>query len=106
VADTTASNPPANRVELQAVLVERQSLRYSPAGVPILSCLLRHASVNVEAGGSRQVELEIAAVFAGRIAEQADRLALGAELKVTGFLAPKRRQSRQLLLHVTEFEPN
>jgi primosomal replication protein N len=104
VADTTASNPPANRVELQAVLVERQSLRHSPAGIPILSCLLRHASVTAEAGGSRQVELEIAAVFAGRIAEQADRLALGADLKVAGFLAPKRRQSRQLLLHVTEFE--
>jgi primosomal replication protein N len=95
---------PANRVELRGVLAGREMLRYSPAGVPILSGLLRHESVQAEAGTDRQVELEIGLVFAGRLAQAADRLALGATLRAAGFLAPKRRQSKQLVLHVTEFE--
>ena len=94
----------ANRVELRATLLEREALRYSPAGIPILGAVLRHGSGQPEAGGARQVELDIAALFAGRLAEDANRLALGTELQVRGFLAPKRRLSRQLRLHVTEFE--
>lgn len=94
----------ANRVELQAVLAARETLRYSPAGVPLLSAVLGHASGQTEAGTQRRVELEIAAVFAGACAEAANRLQLGATLRVRGFLAPKRRQSKMLALHITEFE--
>ena len=36
-------------------------------------------------------------------AARADRLALGVQVVVTGFLAPRRRQSKSLVLHVTEF---
>jgi len=94
----------ANRVELQVLLVQREPLRYSPAGIPILAATLAHSSEQAEAGSIRKVELELAAVFAGRGAEQADRLDLGARLAVTGFLAPRRKQSKTLSLHVTEFE--
>jgi primosomal replication protein N len=31
-------------------------------------------------------------------------LPMGVALQVEGFLAPRRRQSRQLVLHVNEFE--
>jgi primosomal replication protein N len=94
----------ANRAELRGLLIGREPLRYSPAGVPILSGLLQHASSQAEAGTDRQVELEIGLVFAGTQALAADRLALGAQLRVAGFLAPRRRQSKQLVMHVTEFE--
>ena len=95
---------PANRVELQATLSAREALRYSPAGVPLLSAVLSHESGQTEAGLQRRVELEIAAVFAGRQAEAAAALPLGTRLEVRGFLAPKRRQSKLLALHVNEFE--
>ncbi|HWS74492.1 MAG TPA: primosomal replication protein N [Quisquiliibacterium sp.] len=94
----------ANRVELQGRLAAREALRFSPAGIPILSASLQHESGQQEAGSQRKVELEIAVVFAGRLAESADRIALGAGLQVRGFLAPRRRSSKQLVLHVTEFE--
>jgi primosomal replication protein N len=94
----------ANRVELQGRLAAREALRFSPAGIPILSASLQHESGQQEAGTQRKVELEIALVFAGRLAGSADRIALGAGLQVRGFLAPKRRSSKQLVLHVTEFE--
>ncbi len=95
---------PCNRVELQATLAERASLRYSPAGVPILNAVLRHASQQLQAGSQRAIELELAALFAGSLAERADRLALGSSIVARGFLAPKRKASRLMLLNVTEFE--
>ncbi len=94
----------ANRVELRATLQARELLRYSPAGVPILNAGLSHASEQKEAGAARQVAFEIAALFAGPVALAADRLPLGSELRVEGFIAPRRRQSKQLVLHVNEFE--
>lgn len=94
----------ANRVELQVCLAGRETLRHSPAGVPLLNAVLSHQSGQIEAGSERRVELEIAGIFAGKGAEAADRLPLGAKLLIRGFLAPKRRQSKLLALHVTEFE--
>lgn len=93
-----------NQVGLTASLLERESLRYTPAGIPIVAFRLAHQSMQREAGGDRQVELEIAAVAADRLALGIDRLALGASLRVSGFLAPRRRASRSLVLHLTEFE--
>ena len=95
---------PSNRVDLQVLLVQRDSLRHSPAGIPILAAVLAHSSEQAEAGATRKVELELPAVFAGRAAQTADGLELGCRLQVTGFLAPKRKQSKLLSLHVTEFE--
>ncbi len=94
----------ANRLHLSATLAGREALRFTPAGVPILSARLHHCSEQHEADSVRKVELEIAAVFAGRLAQRAERLALGKPLEVHGFIAPRRRQSKSWLLHVTEFE--
>ena len=93
-----------NVVELQAKLAERGLLRFSPAGVPLLSATLHHASRHMQAGAERSVELELGAVFAGQLAERADRVALGALIVARGFLAPKRKASRLVQLNVTEFE--
>jgi primosomal replication protein N len=93
----------ANRVELSGVLIEREALRYTPAGIAMLNARLGHASEALEAGLPRQLDFEIAVRFAGSIATRADRLALGAPVVVSGFLAPRRRQSKSLVLHVTDF---
>ena len=61
--------PDANRLVLDATLTERSDLRYTPAGLPALECMLRHASVQPEAGGERKVECELAAVAFGGPAE-------------------------------------
>jgi primosomal replication protein N len=93
-----------NRVQLQATLQGREALRFSPAGIPLMNAVLGHASEQQEAGTRRRVELEIPAIFAGALAESAGKLEPGCALRVTGFLAPRRRQSKVLVLHVTEFD--
>ncbi len=95
-----------NRLGLTAALVEREAIRYTPAGVPIVGLKLSHQSVQREAGADRTIELEISAIAADRLALRMDRVALGTELKLEGFLAPRRRNVKALVLHITDFELN
>ncbi|MBW7925400.1 MAG: primosomal replication protein N [Burkholderiaceae bacterium] len=94
-----------NRVQLSGTLTEREALRYTPAGIAMLGARLSHRSETTEAGQARQLEFDVALRFAGAIAARADRLQLGASILVDGFLAPRRRQSKSLVVHVTEFAP-
>ena len=95
-----------NRVRLIATLIEREAIRYTPAGVPIVALKLAHQSVQTEAGVDRSVEFEMSAFAADRIALRLDRVPLGSSLRLDGFLAARRRNTKALLLHLTEFELN
>jgi primosomal replication protein N len=92
-----------NRVELTASMVERSVLRYTPAGIPICQCILQHASTQVEARQARQIEMQMAAVGLGELAVRLDQLLLGQPYRFTGFLAQTRRNSRNVIYHITEF---
>ena len=93
-----------NRVVLSAVLVERQALRYTPAGLPALNLGLKHESTLSEDGQSRKVQMELRAVAIGGITQPLGTMALGAEGLFGGFLA-SARNGRGLLLHITSVEP-
>lgn len=92
-----------NRVRLRAQLVSRADVRFSPAGVPILKAALRHEGAVAEAGVERQLKFELDAIAVGEAAQRLDRQALGVELEVSGFMAPRSKRSRSLILHITEF---
>jgi len=94
----------ANRLTLDAILAERGDLRYTPAGIPALECVLKHASVQPEAGGERKVECELSAVAFGETAKALSQLATGTELRCKGFLARRYRTGITIALHVNEFE--
>ena len=89
---------------MTARLVERSITRYSPAGVPVLECRLDHRSTQLEAEVPREVEFEIKALALGKIVEQLESIAPGTELAVQGFLAPSRKGSHTLLLHITALQ--
>jgi primosomal replication protein N len=92
-----------NEVTLSGELVGREMLRYTPAGIPILDAKLAHRSEVSQAGHRRQVEFDVALSFAGPMAQSAERLQLGQAISASGFLAPRRRLSKTLVLHVTRF---
>ena len=94
----------ANRLTLDATLAERGDLRYTPAGIPALDCVLRHASIQSEAGGERKVECELQAVAFGEPALALAKIAAGTELRCKGFLARRYRTGQTLALHLNEFE--
>ena len=93
-----------NRFECIARLVERDVMRYSPAGVPIIAARLVHASEQIEAGGERVVEFDLGTLAAGEIAGKLEQAELGAMFRFTGFMARKNRNSKSLVFHLIDFE--
>ena len=93
-----------NRVELTGVLIERKALRYTPAGVPVMECVIGHQSEQIEAGSPRRVECEIPAIALGDSARWIQEAAPGMSIRLTGFLAARSKNSKHPRLHVTTIE--
>ena len=93
-----------NQLELEASIAERDVLRYTPAGVPIVSAILMHSGQQDEAGVARLVEFEIPAFAAGEISGRFGSAELGASYRFTGFLAKKNRNSKALVFHIIDFQ--
>lgn len=92
---------------LKAEIVQIEPLRYTPAGIPLLSVGLRHVSEQVEAGMKRKVECEVNAVILGDqiLGNPALKgLKLGAHIQATGFLAKRSLKSTQLVMHINHIE--
>ena len=93
-----------NQLQFIATIAEREILRYTPAGVPIVSAVLLHSSQQTEAGVARLVEFEIAASAEDEISGRFNQAELGGTYQFTGFLARKSRNSKSLVFHLTDFE--
>jgi len=98
------ASPSDNRLEITGQIVELDALRYTPAGVPVLGFQLEHRSRQEEAGQLRQVEASLPAKAMGELARLVAGSRLGADVRVTGFLAQKSAKIRQPVLHVIAIE--
>jgi primosomal replication protein N len=81
-------------------------LRYTPAGIEVLTLTLDHASDQDITGASlaaRKVSFQIKAQFFGSLARNAEQASLTGDYVFTGFLAPMRVGSKVLWLTVNEF---
>ncbi|WIM05993.1 MAG: primosomal replication protein N [Candidatus Nitricoxidivorans perseverans] len=101
---TSTSAGTANHVRLAGRLLERGSLRHTPAGIPVIEFRLGHFSEQAEAGVSRRVECEMGCVALGSPALLLTGRKPGDGLCVTGFLAARSVKSRTPVLHVNEIE--
>jgi primosomal replication protein N len=93
-----------NEVRLSARVIARDTLRHTPAGVPILAFTLSHESRQVEGGVLRQVGFEIEAMAVGELAQSMSSVEAGTAVRVTGFLASRSKLSNRVVLHVNAFE--
>ena len=93
-----------NRIELTGTVTAIDAVRYTPAGIPIVELKLSHQSAQTEAGRKRDVIIEVMALAAGEAANKLAKSPLGAQLRLTGFLAHKGKSRVQLLLHINDFE--
>ncbi|SDV47558.1 primosomal replication protein N [Chitinasiproducens palmae] len=95
---------PDNRLEIVAVVAETQPVRYTPAGVPIRETVLAHEGQVVEAGQARKVALTLPALAAGEASVALAACTPQTRYRFTGFLAPRHRNARTLVFHITELQ--
>jgi primosomal replication protein N len=93
-----------NRVELCGDVIEREALRHTPAGIPILALRVQHESTQIEGGLHRQVKFEIDAMAVGETAQRMDAVRLGQRVRMHGFIATRSRLSTRIVLHIDRFE--
>ncbi|MDM0046325.1 primosomal replication protein N [Variovorax dokdonensis] len=93
----------ANQLMLTAVIAERGSLRYTPAGLPALDLRLEHESTLEDAGQRRQVKAVLKAVAFGAQAERLAVQALGSLWRFQGFLATPG-SAKHPVLHIQNFQ--
>jgi len=89
-----------NRYQVTATLIERQSLRYTPAGVPALDLQVEHLSTDLN-GHDATVHLSVVAF--GLVAQALLSTPLGSQLKLDGFLRHSIK-SKKLILQIEAFE--
>lgn len=91
-----------NQLALTATVIELTPLRYTPAGVPALELQLEHESDVLQAGVQRRINMTVKAIALGDIALLLADTPLGARLSIQGFLAPTRKGSGKLVVHVQQ----
>ncbi len=91
-----------NKLAISGQVTQIEDLRYTPAGLPLLSFVISHVSEDIEAGMKRKVECEVKAVAIGDLANT--NIQLGTALRALGFLAKRSAKSTQLVLHIKNLE--
>lgn len=87
-------------------------MRFNPAGIPIVDCLLEHQSEVVEAGLLRTVHVQIKAVAVGAVAEQLSSQTLGVQARFEGFLGSSvwvksgTGSAKPVVFHIQSFQLN
>jgi primosomal replication protein N len=99
-----AGGAPSNRVTLSGIVSARETLRFTPAGIPVVTLTLDHQSTQEEATVPREVKATIDTVALGPLAQRMDAVQIGQSVRVSGFLANRSRRSSRVVLHVNEFE--
>lgn len=93
-----------NTLTISGTLVEKQELRYTPAGIAVFEGVLHHESSVYEAGANRQVQFDCPVIAFADAALRLNAVAVGSSLQIKGFVSPRSVRSSRLTVHVTEFK--
>jgi primosomal replication protein N len=94
-----------NQVVIDARLLKRGALRYTPAGTPAIDLLFGHQSIQLEAGVRREARCEVDAVAIGDLAVKLSTRKINQPLQISGFLTQHSIRDRKLVMHVVNAEP-
>lgn len=93
-----------NLLVIDGEVIQIETLRYTPAGIPLMSFVVRHLSEQVEAGMQRRVECDVNAMVMGPLAEKSQSIKVGELIKVSGFIAKRSLKSTQLVMHINTLD--
>jgi primosomal replication protein N len=102
--DSNAAATTENKVLLRGRLVERDALRHTPAGIPIVNFRVEHESTQAEGGVARQVGCEMSAVAVQTEAKLLSAAPLGTQVRIEGFLDRQGKGRTRVVLHATRIE--
>ena len=94
----------ANSIRFSGQILEKEPLRYTPAGIPVAAFRIGHESKQWECELERFVRCEIGAQAIGPLAHQISAMAVASVVTVEGFLANRSARSKSLVLHVSKLE--
>ena len=92
-----------NRVEFLARIVEKSSLRYTPAGQPVLDMQLSHESQIEEAAIQRKVSFLMKSKAIGFLAEKLVLFPLDSTFLFNGFLA-SGSNPKNIVFHIQSYQ--
>ncbi|BDT78543.1 primosomal replication protein N [Polynucleobacter yangtzensis] len=93
-----------NHFTLTAILVSKDAIRFTPAGIPVMHCQLEHSGQASEVGVARKIWMNVEAITIGPIQKDLERMDLGTEAVFEGFLAPKTLRNQRLVFHITHIQ--
>ncbi|WP_114689410.1 primosomal replication protein N [Polynucleobacter necessarius] len=93
-----------NHFTLTAILVSKDAIRFTPAGIPVMHCQLEHSGHANEVGVARKIQMNVEAITIGPIQKDLERMDLGAEAVFEGFLASKTLRNQSLVFHITHIQ--
>lgn len=89
-----------NNFSLDGEIVYLDKLRFTPAGLAVLSLRIKHTSRQKEAALSKIVNLEIESVVIGELAKEI--MTVGDKYLFYGFIEKKSLKSNQVIFHITQ----
>lgn len=89
-----------NRLCITGKLADYEPARKTPAGIEVLTATLNYQGSVTENGIDRQLDFEMTMMAIGNMAQMLKDCQIGDILEISGFIAPKSKRSRQLILHI------
>jgi primosomal replication protein N len=93
-------NKPINHAVLSAVVVQKSVLRYTPAGVAVMTLDLDHRSHVLQAGSMREIAFNLQATALEQAAFAVDALETGQCYTFEGFWALAHYRSQRVAFHI------
>ena len=91
-----------NEYSLFGEIIYLESMRFTPAGIPVLSFRIRSKSEQSEAGLKKIVNVDIESVVIGELANH--DLRVGKKFSFFGFFDKRSKKSSHLVFHITQIK--
>ncbi len=90
-----------NQFSFQGILLERQPIRFTPAGIAICEGIIGHRSWQMENNQKRLVRMDLPFIIIGHsLSQMVQLIEINAKIWATGFLAKKSLKSNKCIFHI------
>ena len=91
-----------NDYSLFGEIIHLETVRFTPAGIPVLNLRIRNESEQNEAGLKRIINVDIESVVIGELAN--NDFKVGNKFSFFGFFDKRSKKSTHLVFHITQIK--